>query len=108
MSGRQARRADCTWRGDIKRWAREHGVTHATVEGCGPRKRMRILGIVDRIKRTHPAANLTARPMSSPGPHLQVRDADGTIVAVIDHPVARVLVGHHRGEPVFEDRPVIA
>lgn len=69
---------------------------------------MRILGIVDRIKRTHPAANLTARPMSSPGPHLQVRDADGTIVAVIDHPVARVLVGHHRGEPVFEDRPVIA
>ena len=98
------------WEKHVRVWARHHGATHAVIDGCGPRKRMRVASTITRVNAVHgDTIGFSAHGQVVGGsPTIVVRDRKGRVVAQIGELVRRELTGYRRGEPVFEDRPVIA
>ncbi len=99
------------WERRVRAWARSHGATHAVIDGCGPRKRMRIVSTIARIRSVHgnPDGFSVHGQTIGGRPAMIVRDTDGRVVAQIGDLVRETHIGFNgRGEPLFEDRPVIS
>lgn len=98
------------WEGQVRAWARDVGATHALVEACGPRKRLRIASCIGRVARAHPDLPLIVTVLRSLPHTVQLRDPDTlAMVAQISEPTRHEHTGRydHRGYAIYEHRPVI-
>lgn len=99
------------WKTTVRKWARGHGITHAIIEGAGPRKRMRIASVIARIDAHHSdTTGFVAQLVTVGAPAILVRDSNARFVAQIGECTAETITGRydHRNRPIIEHRPVIA